>query len=124
MEALAILYSIVIFLIKLSISLLYLRLFGVQRTFRYLVYSGIIFCLLFYTAWTGSLIGPLFLCNGRDRSTHSLCRNIDVLIVVSGVFNVVTDFYLLALPIPSLMQLKLRYRHRLGLLAIFLAGSM
>ena len=72
----------------------------------------------------GTQIGTLYLCNGRDSPTHSLCRNGDVLVIVSGVINVVTDFYLLALPIPSLTMLQLQDRHKWGLFAIFMAGLM
>ena len=72
----------------------------------------------------GTQIGTLCLCNGRDGPTHSLCRNGDVLVVVSGVINVVTDFYLLALPIPTLTMLQLQDRRKWGLLAIFMAGLM
>ena len=122
--ALAILYPIVIFCVKLSISLLYLRLFGLQKAFRYSVYGGTMFCFLFYTAYMGTQIGSAILCDNTESTRHSLCRNGQVLTIISGVVNVVTDLYLLVLPIPPLTQLKLRRRRKLGLLLIFMAGLM
>ncbi|KAK0516461.1 hypothetical protein JMJ35_001064 [Cladonia borealis] len=122
MTALAVCYPIVIFFVKLTISLLYLRLFGMQKAFRYSVYGGIMFCFLFYTAYMGTQIGTVILCVNTGSTRISLCRNTAILTLISGVVNVVTDLYLLCLPIRSLMLLKMRGRRKFGLLLIFMSG--
>ena len=124
MVALSVCYPIVIFFVKLTISLLYLRLFGLQKAFRYSVYGGIIFCFLFYTAYMGTQIGAVVRCDNTESTRYWLCRNNQILTLVSGVVNVATDLYLLILPIQPLMLLKLRGRRKLGLLLVFMAGLM
>ena len=124
MTALAFCYPISIFCVKLTISLLYLRLFGMQKAFRYSVYGGIMFFFLFYTAYMGIQFGTEILCVNTESIRISLCRKNPILTLMSGVVNVVTDWYLLILPIPSLMLLKLRRRRKLGLLLIFMSGLM
>ena len=124
-EARGVIYPIVIFCRQLTILLLYHRLFGVYRTIRYLIYSGIVFCALFYLTYTGTAIATPFLCSHpTDIARYSLCRDQVVLTITCGVVNVLTDFYLLALPIAPLMRLKLQHRKKLGLFAIFLTGLM
>ena len=73
----------------------------------------------------GTQIGTEILCDKTDSPVrHSLCKNTQILTLISGVVNVVTDLYLLVLPIPSLMLLKMQGRRKLGLLLIFMAGFM
>lgn len=124
MSGVGIIYPIVILFVKLSLFLLYLRVFGVRRTFRFLVYGGITFCVLCYTAYTGYSIGTTVLCNGIEAEAHALCKNANVITVFSGAINVVTDFYLLALPVVPLTQLHMQTRRKLGLIAIFMTGFM
>lgn len=122
--SLGVIYPIVILCLKLSISLLYLRLFGLHKTFKYLVYLGIGFCSIFYIAYDGAQIATTVQCTTAQQMTRSICRNAHVLVVMSGTVNVVTDFYLLALPIPLVIQLQLKQRRKWGILAIFMTGLM
>lgn len=122
--ALAILYPIVIFFVKLSIAFLIIRIFGVRKNIRYLAYFGILFCFLFYAAWMGAEIGTAVLCNSKGSSSIALCRHTDILTIISGVMNVVTDLYLLTLPISPVLGLNLRRQQKLGLLVVFLTGLM
>jgi len=52
-------------------------------------------------------------------STHS-----KTLLIVQGVVNVVSDFYLLVVPLPAVWGLKLPLKKRFGILAIFGTGSL
>ena len=72
----------------------------------------------------GTQIATAVLCVSHASSTrlHPICTNGDVLTVFTGVGNVLTDFYLLVLPIPLVMHLKLKNQQRMGLLCIFMAG--
>ncbi|MCJ1432718.1 hypothetical protein MMC27_002075 [Xylographa pallens] len=122
LESLAVIYPIVIFLVKLSIFLLYLRLFGVHKVFRYLVYFGIAFQLIFYTAMLAVESSLTVHCVSINALTIALCNDNNIIVVTQGAVNVVTDFYMLALPIPQVLHLNLKLRRKLGLLAIFMAG--
>lgn len=120
--SLSIVYPIVIVLVKLSIFLLYLRLFGLDKTFRYYVYFGLGIQLICYTALLGPQIATAFECVTITALTVPLCQNSSPLIILQGVINVVSDFYMLALPVPQVLRLQLRLQRKIGLLAIFLAG--
>ena len=122
--SLAVLYPIVIFLVKLSIFLLYLRLFGVSRPFRYLVYAGLIFQAMFYASWLGLEIASTVICSTVENLTRPLCTANVPLVVSQGAVNVVTDLDMLALPIPQVLRLQTQTRRKLGLVAIFLAWFM
>jgi len=111
-------------LVKLSIALLYLRLFSVHRKFRYLVYVLLGVCLTFYTGLAIWQIYELLHCTTPTSLDTKVCIvNTDVNLACA-CFNVATDFYLLALPVPIIMALKLQPSKKFGLLAIFGAGFM
>ena len=62
--------------------------------------------------------------SGADLS-RAICINSGrAIVLLTGIVNVVTDFYLLALPVYPIMQLNLKHRQKLGLLSIFMAGLM
>jgi hypothetical protein len=122
MGSLAIIYPVVILCVKLSISLLYLRIFGVQKSFRYMVYAGVAFCAVFYTAYVAIQISTTVLCVDAASLSRPIFAQIHVIVVTTGVVNVFTDLYLLGLPIRPVTQLKLKSRQKLGLLSIFMAG--
>ena len=95
-----------------------------QKTFRYFVYFGIGFCFLFYTAFVGAQVGSIVLCDNANRESIALCANASVLVIASGVVNVLTDSYFLILPIPQVLQLKLSRWRKYALLSIFMTESM
>ena len=112
------------FLIKLSILLFYNRLFGVDRQVRYLVWFGISFQALFYTAIVSNQIADLIECASASALTNTFCKNQYAVVLLQGIINVITDFYVLALPISSVMKLQLPFQRKLGLLAVFMTGLM
>ena len=122
MDSLTLTYVIGIFFVKLSILLLYIRIFGLQRSFRILVYCGIIFCVLFHGAYLGSSIAEPVLCVST-RATSPICTSAaKAIIIYTSVLNVCTDIYILVLPIRQIMGLQMRKRQKIGLLGVFLSG--
>lgn len=122
------LYGPVAFCAKLSLFLLYNRLFGRHRWIRYLVYLGISSAAAMYTA---SMVVYGYLCLPRrgqswiEDGLSSRCHNQFIMIgYVRGPFNVLSDLYLLFLPLPAVWQLQLPLRKRLGIAGIFLTGSL
>ncbi|KAI4240728.1 MAG: hypothetical protein L6R40_004973 [Gallowayella cf. fulva] len=47
-----------------------------------------------------------------------------VIALVGGPFNLVSDLYLLLMPLPAVWQLQLPLRKRLGVAGVFLTGSL
>lgn len=121
------LYGPIAFCAKLSLFLLYYRLFARHQWIRYLVYLGIGSAAAMYTA---SMIVYGYLCLPRRgqswiaASFSSRCgRQLIMIAYVRGPFNVFSDLYLLFLPLPAVWQLQLPLRKRLGIAGIFLTGS-
>lgn len=127
----SVLFAASAFSVKLSLFLLYFRLFQIQNVTRWLIYSGIIVCGLFYS---GMIIASCALyIPPPDHQNTSLTwwlrawKADDVahrLLIVQGSFGTMSDIYLLVIPIRSIFQLQLPIRRRLGISSIFLIGIM
>lgn len=123
LESTSIIYPIVIYFVKVSLLLLYLRIFGVFRNVRLLVYGGIGFLTLFYISYLGVQIGFLMECvNLSSLQNNPLCENIYSLTIFQSVFNVCSDIYIFIIPILRITNLQVSKRQKLGVLCIFLAG--
>ncbi|KAH8654975.1 hypothetical protein BGZ60DRAFT_532605 [Tricladium varicosporioides] len=118
----SIIYPIVIFLVKISILLLYFRIFGVNRKVRIAVYVGIVVLALFYLAYVGVQAAFMVDCVTQASMAKSLCKNVYPVTVFQSVFNVCSDFYVFIIPIPRIIDLQVTKRQKIGLLFIFLAG--
>ncbi len=95
---------------------------------RQLVYLGIGLNAAAYTAFTITL-GVLCLPH-RGQSwlevpfSPRFRRSFVLIGYVQGPFNLVSDLYLLLMPLPAVWQLHLPLRKRLGISGIFLTGFM
>lgn len=121
------LYGPVISFIKLALFLVILRIISILRWLRILVYVGAIFNVLFY--FSGSI--ALFVLASPRHGQNYLTvlagpagAHGKTLVIVQGVVNVVSDFYLLVVPLPAVWDLKLPLNKRLRILAIFGSGSL
>ena len=121
-KAISLVYGPMIFLVKLSLLLLYYRLFSRNKTIRYLIYFGIAFQALFYLASIGVYSASEATCTKGAIAQADLYLEEWIFTVVSGVFNVVTDFYVLILPIAVVWRLQLAPRRKIGVIGIFLTG--
>ena len=48
---------------------------------------------------------------------------IQILSITSGVVNLVNDLYLLILPLPAILKLKMATKQKIGVMLIFLTGA-
>lgn len=120
-------YGPTIFLAKLALFLLYLRIFSCSSTTKFAIYLGIVVSFIFHIAIAIFVAvgyvprpGSSWLVTLRTNS----CKSVGVLYYVQGVFGVVSDLYIFILPIPILWKLHLPVRRKVGVCAIFLAGLM
>ncbi|MCJ1331320.1 hypothetical protein MMC10_008009 [Thelotrema lepadinum] len=113
-------------LIKISILLLYIRIFGRQRYFRLTAYS----LSLLTICWS---IMVILVCAFQCRPVSYIwdksiaggsCIDALQFFVVGSTIDVVTDFAILLLPLPSVVRLQLGVWQRVGLVAVFLLGSL
>lgn len=112
---------------KLSLLLLYLRIFHSNVKLRYCIYVTMSWLSLFYC---GAFIALAILAIPRpgqslQAAAHSAeaARSTQLVIAQSAV-GVATDFLIFCLPIPVLWKLQLPLRKRIGVLAIFTTGLL
>jgi len=112
---------------KLSLFLLYLRLFSVNKTTRYLIYFGIVTTSLFYFA---SMLVPIIACSPRNGESRMValgsarCAQDKQVGYVTTVFNVLSDFYLLIIPITIVSKLQMPTRRKIGVISLFMFGFL
>ena len=83
--------------------------------------------VLFYTA---SLLTEAIDCTPRPRETwrearlSKRCGQDLTLGYVIAAFNVLSDFYLLAIPIPIVWKIQLPLRKKIGISVVFMTGFL
>ena len=119
-----ILYAIAVAFPKLSILILYLRIFT-DKVSRYICWLlvGIISVLALINVF---LI--VFQCNPRakawDRELPGHCHNLEQHYIWASFPNFVTDFIMLGIPLPVIYRLHAKVRVKVGLMLTFTMGSM
>jgi hypothetical protein len=115
-----------IFFAKISIFLLYLQLFTVNKTNRQLIYAGMLFTFFLY--WTNVAIEPYFcaphLGQSWNFSVGMRCTRLIPWGMVQGVLAVVLDLYIFILPIPIILNLRLPKRKKLSVLFVFMTAAL
>ena len=126
----SIIYAPIIASVKLSILLQYLRTFVPSRQNHFYLYIGVHLCIWnclgFYLA---DMIINIVVRDPYDRtlSPENITSHwffIDGAFRATGIFNVLSDFAILLLPMPCLYGLQMPLKRRLSIMAIFGTGSL
>ena len=110
---------------KQTVLLLYLRLFGVRRSFKYFTWSAMFFVFgyLFSNFWS-----QIFACSPPAKYWNPDIpgRCLDSLVEgrVYGLMNIVSDFFIMILPLPMIWNLQLSWKGKVGISLVFLGGVM
>ena len=112
-------------MVKISILVLYVRIFGSLRYIRWTAWALGVFTL----AWG---VAVLLVCAMQcipiqavwDKTVAGKCINAPVFFIAGSVPDVVVDFIVLALPIAAVWRLQKALAQRIGLIAIFAVGSL
>lgn len=124
----AVVYGFVVFFIKLSILLQYLRIFAPTRKGNMFIYVGVHVCiwtnLIFYLIET---VFEIAICTPRKKIWNPLmttghCFSVDATFQATGVFNVISDFAILILPMPCVWRLRLPLKKKVLMTTIFATG--
>ncbi|TRX91336.1 hypothetical protein FHL15_007758 [Xylaria flabelliformis] len=123
--AIEILYNPILALVKTSILLLLMRLFGQKPGVKR-------FILWMNTANIGMMIavffGTVLQCTPINKTWETglqgTCIDRRVLFTVSSSFNIFTDILILALPLRIFIDLKIPRRTKIALMFIFLLGFL
>lgn len=110
---------------KMSILLLYLRIYRINRPFRYATYATmfIVFSYLFSNIWT-----QLFGCHPFEKEYNKKipghCIDYIKADYAYGALNIITDLIIFVLPLPMIWQLHLNLKEKIGISLIFMVGSL
>jgi hypothetical protein len=106
------LYAVAALFMKLSLFILYLRLFQIDTITRNLIYGGMICCGIFYAI---SIV---------LNAAESVPSVLEMFTIAQCSFGALSDIYLLVLPIRVVSQLHLPIGRKLGVSAVFLCGLL
>ena len=117
-------YFLAIGVVKISILAFYLRVFSVDRKLARLVYGGMAVIGVAYLGLTINAIVLLFECSSVDALSKKYCYDQYLPILIGGLFNIISDFYVLLLPVPRIWKLQTTRKRKIGILAILTVGFM
>lgn len=119
-------YGLTITAVKLSVLLLYRRIFGTVMFKRAILVTGFL-CI----AWLcGNIFTVLFLCYPMSAAWDlrlifsNRCRDFRAFLVGISATNLLLDVFILCMPLPSVWNLNLSTRKKLQVSALFLLGSL
>lgn len=115
-----------LFFAKTSLFMLYYRLFKTKKFIRYAIIFGVTFSFLFYCT---TMIISAVMCapavgHPWDLTVGVKCGDFLILGLLLAVVNLVLDLFLLILPIPVIVALQLSVKKKIGILAMFIVGSL
>ena len=117
-------YKVTINLTKISILILYLRIF-VQKWFRVSCYVLISIVASYMVATT---VAAIFQCNpisgAWDKSSHPTCISLTKNWYANAGFSIGTDIVILCLPMQPLWASKLPITQKRALMLVFALGSL
>jgi hypothetical protein len=124
-----ILYNCSAMFVKLSLLLLYNRLFRPAKSIRIPIWLGIVVITMFYMICN---ILTLVFCLPRSgeggwgaiKYTERCGTQYLKLTTGQGVFSVASDFYVLFIPVGTIMRLQLSLKKRIGVTSVFLSGLL
>ena len=123
-----IMYGIIICLIKESILLQYLRVFVPNRKAN--IYLYITIQLIMWSVFLFYLIDTIFeivMCIPREKIWNPLmktghCFDDNAAYMATGIFNVISDFAILVVPIIPICKLQMPLRRKVLVLSVFATG--
>ena len=111
---------------KLSILLMYRRIFSVDTLFRLHVLLLGVFVLAF---WFAASIARLFFCRpfgyfwkGIDLEKH--CFGYNGFWLAVGLIEVAIDIFILALPVRMVLRIQFSNKQKASVMFVFLLGSL
>lgn len=119
------LYNFATFCLKASILYLYHRIFFVSRRFTTTLCALALFILTYSTIQgVGAFLQCIPVNSNWDPKVKRFCLHIDIAATVFAVCNVVTDFIILALPMPMLWQMQKPTKKKVQIMGMFLLGGL
>ncbi|KAL2839307.1 hypothetical protein BJX68DRAFT_247884 [Aspergillus pseudodeflectus] len=125
--AVTLVYVPMVFVIKVALLAVVLRIFAVDRQKVMLVYGTIVVLLLYYIP---ALFIKIFFCKPISaywygvEATNGTCLDQRKVIIADATISMISDFWILVLPIPMLWSLKMTLNKKLRVIGILGAGGL
>lgn len=109
---------------KITVLLLCLRLFGVNKNFRYITWALVLFVFgyLFSDLLT-EIFGCVPIPKAYQPEIPGYCIDSIKAGLVYGSMNIASDLFIFALPLPMVWRLQLTIYEKLGVSFIFMNGA-
>lgn len=118
-------YKLTMNLTKISILLLYMRIFAVFTWFRWIVRALIGIVTAYMIA---AFFASVFQCTpvqrAWDKSIPGSCISIEMNWYANAGFSIATDTIILLLPITPILSLKLPAGEKVAVLGVFVLGAL
>ncbi|EFW21820.1 conserved hypothetical protein [Coccidioides posadasii str. Silveira] len=119
-----VLYKVVICLTKVSILLLYVRVFSIAKNFTRCCIAMIVFTIISGIAFLGPTIWQCRpIASYWDRSIKHVCISNHATWLSYALINIITDFMILLLPVQQVLRLQLKLRDKISIIMIFMLGG-
>ena len=112
---------------KLSFFLLYLQIFWPNKALSRAIHVGAVITTSFYIATTICQLYYLIPGPGQvflPRIAREVNSPAATVVIAVASFGVISDFYLLILPIVGVWQLQMPTRRKIGIVTIFATGFL
>ena len=125
----SIMYGVIIFIIKLSILLQYLRIFTPAKKTDLIYWASHTLIWTNFVFYFVSSFLEIFACKPIAKVWDPLiangqCMNLQAINVAAAAFNVLSDVSILVLPQKVIWKLHMSSRRKLGISSIFLTGIL
>ncbi|KAF2790578.1 hypothetical protein K505DRAFT_364585 [Melanomma pulvis-pyrius CBS 109.77] len=117
-------YIVIIYFVKLSILALLHCVFNVSKSSGILIYVGVAFCTIITVPFFSVVISRNVRCTGPNAVYESVCHanTTSLTNAIYSALNVVSDFYILFIPIRQLKSLHMNRHRKMGLIALFMVS--
>lgn len=120
------LYGLTLMFVKLAVLRFYNRMFAPSKWVTWgvrVTAAAVILWMVSVVLETFLLCRPLAF-NWDTTIPGGVCGDRNAVFVIAGVTNMVTDFMVLVLPVPSILKLQMPLGQRFGLLLVFCMGIL
>ncbi|CAD6570296.1 MAG: hypothetical protein ASARMPRED_003641 [Alectoria sarmentosa] len=121
----SIVYLISLLGYKFTLLLLYLRLFGVEKIFRYATWTVMFFVFGYLFS---NLLTHIFGCSPIDKywnpKTSGHCVVLTKAVYAYGSMNCISDLFIFVLPLPMVWRMQLSRKDKIGVTLVFMSGAI
>ncbi|KAI1844222.1 hypothetical protein JX265_010279 [Neoarthrinium moseri] len=118
-------YYTIVYTIKASIVFMYLR-FAVSKIFRQLCYGTLVLLTVFYVVCVAGVLAqcrPIHKVWDITGLVAGTCINTTAFFYFTSGFNIITDVWIILLPIPTLRSIQITHREKVVLYFVFGIGA-